>query len=437
MLGASQINAMKMMAEDLAAERDLLQALIDSLPDHIYAKDARGAYTVANAAHCDLLGAMSSEDVIGKRSQDLLPPGLGPKLEAEEREILTGARSVLTCESEIVDRAGRHRWVHSTRVPLRENGGEIRGLAGVDHDITERKRSDEQLQRAHAALTSREKELMAALADLTRSHDDLTRTQLQLIQAAKMETMGQLAASTAHEVRNPLAVIAAGLEYLTHLELPDGDSVKRVLSEMGDAVKRADSVVRGMLQFSLPKSIKLAETSLNAVIEQSVQLVKHELVRIHGTLAMDLADDLPLVSIDAGKMEQVFVNLFMNAIQAMPRGGTLAVRTSQSMHFTADCGCSAAVAGSMRPGRVVIAEVEDTGRGIPPDKLCRVFDPFFTLNGPKGNGLGLSVVRTIVELHGGMIRIRNRTEGGVNATLILAAEGANKHEQQENTNIDR
>jgi len=295
------------------------------------------------------------------------------------------------------------------------------GIVYVALDITERKRSEEQLRQANEELTRSQRVLLEVYEDLERSLAELKQTQLQLIEAVKMETVGRLAAGVAHEVKNPLATILMGIEYLTRHLPPDGNNRGLVLQDMRHAVKRADAVVRGLLDFSTSKSLELNVEDVHAVIEQALALVNIQLTKFHITVVKQLAAELPPVRVDRQKMEQVFVNLFLNAIQAMPDGGALTVRTaSQELaHSSPEAGSR--IGSPFHFGEtVVIVEIDDSGTGIPKDKLSKVFDPFFTTKPTgQGTGLGLTVTRNIIELHGGAIEVRNRAEGGVRATVTL------------------
>lgn len=147
------------------------------------------------------------------------------------------------------------------------------------------------------------------------------------------------------------------------------------------------------------------------MVEQSLLLVKHELDKSRITLVKKFADTLPPLMLDRFKTEQVLVNLFTNAIHAMPDGGMLTVKTGLRP-------LAGGAAGNHK--RAVVVEVDDTGTGIPKDKLEKIFDPFFTTKPTgKGTGLGLSVARQLIEMQRGRIEIRNRDEGGVRATLVF------------------
>jgi signal transduction histidine kinase len=188
---------------------------------------------------------------------------------------------------------------------------------------------------------------------------------------------------------------------------------------MADAVKRADGVIRGLLDFSAPKQLEVAPENLNAVIERSLTLVRGEIKGIE--VFCDLDQALPLLKLDATKIGQVFINLFTNAIHAMPTGGLLTVRTYARQLIGVGSNIADSRSESFRVGEtIVVAEIDDTGAGIPLEKLGKVFEPFFTTKPTgKGTGLGLSVVKTIVDLHGGTVEVCNKDSGGARVTLMF------------------
>jgi two-component system NtrC family sensor kinase len=292
-------------------------------------------------------------------------------------------------------------------------------------EIRERKRVEERLRTANQDLLDRENELLRTLAELERSHAQLKTTQFQLIEAEKLEAIGRLAAGVAHEVKNPLAIIRAGVDYLATGPARSDDATPSVVRRMGEAVARADCVVSEMLDLSAPHELELAVEDLNDLIDQACVLVKHELARRPIRLNTELSPDLPQLWLDRVKIKQVFINLLTNAIHAMPDGGTLTVRTRASTLAEAgiDHRKGARRSDELTPEqRVVVAEVEDTGVGIPEESLPHVFDPFFSTKDPaQGTGLGLTVTKQIVDLHGGVIEIRNRREGGV--SVLVAFKG--------------
>ena len=303
---------------------------------------------------------------------------------------------------------------------------ELRSIADRQGSLEE---TSEQLQRANAemkvlsqALEEANQGLEVRVRDRTfeleQVNAKLQETQYHLVQAAKMESIGRLAAGAAHEVKNPLAVLLMGVEYLTqNLSEEDGPTAT-VLTTMEEAVDRADSVIRGLLDFSTHRKLTLAKEPINAVIEKSLMLIKYEIEKCHIKVVASLAKDLPLVNMDCAKLEQVFVNLLMNAVQAMVSGGVLKISTCrQELSKEAATPLGAYFHEGMS---VVMAQIEDHGPGIPEHLLPKIFDPFFTTKATgQGTGLGLSVSRSILDLHGAAIAINNKPDGGVRVRVFF------------------
>ncbi len=255
---------------------------------------------------------------------------------------------------------------------------------------------------------------------LAASLAELQATQLQLIHRARLESVGRMAAGVAHEVKNPLAIIQLGLDFLRLGPTPNLAQVE-TLGEMEEAVQRADRVVRQLLDFSRAEELALEPTLLNALVDDSLLLVKHELQKKQIAVTTDFALAVPPLWLDPNKMKQVFINLFVNAAQAMEPGGALTVRSTLARLDGETHGIIAREVDTFRPGDEVVAvAVEDNGPGIPEEKLEQIFEPFFTTKpAGQGTGLGLPVSRKIVELHRGAIAAQNRPEGGLRFTLYL------------------
>jgi phosphoglycerate-specific signal transduction histidine kinase len=196
--------------------------------------------------------------------------------------------------------------------PVTGKDGTHLGRVWLFRDITEQKRADDRLKQAHA--------------ELLRAHEELKATQLQLIEAAKMESVGQLAAGVAHEVKNPLAVALLGVEYLSSTVATNDDQVATVLEDTKNALLLADNVVRELLDFSTPAKLDLKLQDLNTIVAHSLPLVRYEAQKRQVTTQMELGEGLPHLPLDRIKIEQTLLNLCMNAIEAMPSGGN-AVRS--------------------------------------------------------------------------------------------------------------
>jgi signal transduction histidine kinase len=221
-----------------------------------------------------------------------------------------------------------------------------------------------------------------------------------MLRADRLATIGELAAGAAHEIRNPLTSIKSSLQYLeTRCR---EESEKRLLGVALAETDRIDGILAALLSFSRPTELRKEPCDLVALLEESAALVEIQ-ARAKG---VDLRLSLPprplAVEADGSQLKQVFLNVFLNAVQAMGGGGTLAVEALR--------------AGGGRP----LVRVTDTGPGIPEEALEKVFDPFFTTK-KGGTGLGLSICYTIVKAHGGEIEVRSRPGEGTTVLVTLPA----------------
>ena len=404
------VTMLKEMEDALWRDRNLLRSVIDNVPDFIFVKDAEGHYTLNNLAHIRFLGGKTPADIYGKTVYDFFPPDAAERSHLDDRTVLENQLPIL----DRIESPMREQWLSTTKIPLFDARHNAVGLVAISRDITQQKKAKEQLEQANLDLSRSREELLKAL-------EGLRAVQLQLVEAEKMKLVGRLAAGIAHEVKNPLAIIGMGLEYL-HRQTYADPNIAMVLEEIGAAVQRADSVVRELLDFSAPKQMHLIPTDVNRLIHNALLLVRGELGARKMIVKEELASGLPQVRLDPMKIEQVLVNLFSNAAQAMEEGGWLTVRTFTRQ--VTGIGENISQSDAMLPGsRLVTIEVSDNGPGIPEAQLGKVFEPFFTTKPTgKGTGLGLTVTKTIVELHGGSIEIGNRPEGGTRVTVVLKAD---------------
>jgi len=233
--------------------------------------------------------------------------------------------------------------------------------------------------------------------------DDVTdRAELekQLVQADKLSSIGLLAAGVAHEVNTPLAVISSYAQMLAK-QVADDEQKTHMLEKIAKQTFRASEIVNGLLNFSRTSSTDFKEVDLNRVVQETLSLVEHQIKKSGVEIRITLEPTLAPVHANPGKLQQVFLNLFLNARDAMEAGGVLEVQTS------ADDG-----------GACV--DVMDTGHGIAPEHVHRIYDPFFTTKAArKGTGLGLSVTYGIVQEHGGTIEVFSRPGGGTRFRLEL------------------
>lgn len=284
--------------------------------------------------------------------------------------------------------------------PVRDARGTISHFIGVHQDITERKRIEE------------------ALRTKTEQIREMTQ---QLWQTAKLATTGELTASIAHELNNPLATVSLRVESLL-TQVPPDDPKRRALEVIEQEVERMGNLVTNLLQFSRRSQPQISTLDVREETERTLELIHYHLRNRRISVVREFAPDVPMVQADRQQLRQLFLNLFTNASDAMPQGGTLTLRVKaiSDVEFrisnlpTPDPGSPAAV----------VIEVEDTGVGIAPADLPKVMEPFFTTK-PEGmgTGLGLAICRRIVQEHGGTLELTSEPGRGTTVRITLPVAG--------------
>lgn len=279
----------------------------------------------------------------------------------------------------------------------------------------------------------REKKSVATIAveaerkramELGKAYRKLQKMQDMLVQAEKMNAVGQLASGVAHEVRNPLGIIIQGVNYLEN-KIPKEAGIDETLSIIKASVKRADKIINSLFDFSKAARLDLHPEDINSILDSSLTLVKTKFKFKNIDIVKETKQDLPKVSVDKTRIEQVFVNIFLNAIQSMPKGGKIIIRSFDKQLKGIKNGIGKRSGDYFRAGeRAVIVEIEDTGAGISEEDLNRAFDPFFTTKGPRaGAGLGLAVSRSIINMHRGLIDITSQISKGTKVIIALKILG--------------
>jgi signal transduction histidine kinase len=226
----------------------------------------------------------------------------------------------------------------------------------------------------------------------------------QLERADRLASIGEMAAGIAHEIKNPLAGISAAVTIIRD-DMPAGDPRNVILGEVLQQVQRLDKTVNDLLFFGKPSSPELSCIDINEVLDSTFKFASQHRSVANIEKRINLAPDLPTVYADGKQMQQVFFNLFLNAFQAMPEGGTLSITTGRTV----------------RQGReYVTIDVADTGPGIPPLILEKIFTPFFTTKA-QGTGLGLPICNKLVQMHNGFMRVTSDDAHGTVFTIELPA----------------
>jgi PAS domain S-box-containing protein len=389
-MGMSRVvTELKQAQDQLEREGRLLKTVIDYALAGIFVKDTQGRYLIVNQRHADYLGASTVEEVNGKTLHDYFDAPEATRISINDAKIMKTGKGIEYMVDHRISLNNRDLWLLTSKVPFYDKDGACIGLVGISQDITGQKEIELKLKSTIQTLKT---------------------TQLQLIEAEKLKTVGRLAAGVAHEVKNPLAVVTLGMDFLKQ-QLADSTDLVQVLNDMQTATTKANNVIFELLDYSSPHEISMVPKNLNELIEHVLSFMRHNFNEAQVELQLDLSPNLPLVSMDTQKMEQVFINLFLNAISVMPEGGQLIIRSFKQRMQQAGSNVSSKMTESFRIGdHLAVIEVKDTGGGLSPEALDKVFDPFYSSKSTgDGTGLGLSVTQSIVDIHHGLITLDNRT----------------------------
>ena len=236
-------------------------------------------------------------------------------------------------------------------------------------------------------------------AELRQHHEQ------QLQHADRLASIGQLASGIAHEIKNPLAGISAAIQILSK-ELSLSDIHQEIIDEIVEQLTRLNKSAKDLLSFARPPEPRFLEADLNEVIRAAEFLVTKQAEQQKVDIESSLDPNIPLAAIDPGQMQQVFLNIMLNAVQAMPDGGCLSIVTRLVPH------------GENQQGEDITASFADTGQGIPGTETNKIFGPFYTTK-HRGTGLGLSISRNIVERHGGRFDVESEVGKGTRMSIIL------------------
>jgi two-component system, LuxR family, sensor kinase FixL len=384
------------MNKDLAQAR--IHALFEAAVDCIIGINQLGLIQTVNPAAEKLFGYPSSE-LVGNNVKMLMPaPYQQEHDEYVARYLQTGVKRIIGIGREVVGlRKDGTVFPMDLSVAEAWSGGE-RIFVGIVRDITERKRSEEALRESKATLEK-------AYGDLQTRNDEIRSMTQQLWQAAKLAAVGELSASIAHELNNPLATITLRIESMLS-KTPPEDPRRRGLEIVDQETRRMAGLVANLLQFCRRGPDEISTVDLRKELGESVELIQHHLRKRQIRIDQELAPDTPAIYANRQKLRQVFLNLLTNASDAMSQGGTLTLRASRGPMINNE------------PG--VLLEFSDTGVGIQSADLEKVMEPFFTTKEEgKGTGLGLAICRRIIQEHNGSIRIVSEQGKGTTVRVLL------------------
>ncbi len=413
----SYITERKNAELQLARSQRFLEVLINALPNPILVKDSEHRFVLVNAAFCSVM-RRSREDLIGQTDADLQAPEIAQAWHAEDDQVLA-TDETLFFERKSVGQQGQNVWGIASKRAISAPDGK-RLVVALISDVT--------------ALKESELDLIGTNVELKQMNQVLLDAQNQLLQSEKMASIGHLAAGVAHEINNPIGFVYSNLGtldgYLRDLfslmgayekledepnladvahvrELKDSvdlaflrTDIPELMKESRDGITRVKNIVQNLKEFShQDQAEKWQWARLQDGLESTLTIVNNE-IKYKANLVREYAE-LPQIQCLASQINQVFMNLLVNAAHAIEESGTITLRTGQQ-------------------GEEVWVEIADSGSGIAPENLKRIFDPFFTTKPVgKGTGLGLSLSYAIVQKHHGRIEVRSELGKGTAFRVVL------------------
>jgi PAS domain S-box-containing protein len=361
------ITERKAAEEQLRAARQMLELVTNTIPHHVFWKDRESRFLGCNAVFARDAGLASAADIVGKTDDDLPWHAQADLYRADDKETMLTGIAKLTYEEPQTSSSGEQLWLETSKVPLRNPDGEVIGVLGLYRDISARKQLEEERERLHA----------------------------QLQQAQKMEALGQFTGGIAHDFNNILGCILGFAKLALHRHVPGGDSsVADYLEEVIAAGERARALILKMLAFSrsLPdrnKTPQLPGPLLAEAMKMLGSSIPSSIV-----VTQEVEEHLPAICVDPVELQQILLNLALNARDAMNGKGRLFIGLRRSRYRDALC----SITHKRIEGDFVELTVSDSGPGISPELLPRIFEPFFTDKGiGHGTGMGLAMVHGLVK----------------------------------------
>jgi PAS domain S-box-containing protein len=396
------ITERKQDEEALARERDLLQSLMNNIPDRIYFKDAESRFLRINRALATRLALNHPDEAIGKTDFDFYEEDQAREFYEDDQLVILNGTPILDKEQRVRNRDGTYRWSSITKVPIRDEQNRIVGLVGINRDITDRVRAEQELKSAHA----------------------------QVERVKRLEATSLFAGQIAHDLNNllvPLLVYPGMIKK----QLEESSQAYKDLSIMENTASQMADINQDLLALSRRGNVKQAILNVNDAVEEVMQSFVRTNVPAGVEAECVAAAELPNVRFGPPQLVRVLQNLCQNAVDAMGGEGRLTVGT-ENAYLDKSFGNYVRV----NRGEYVKITVSDTGPGIPEDVRDKIFDPFFTTKtnrSQRGSGLGLSVVYGIVRDHKGYIDLE--TEVGKGTTFSLYFPVCREQTEQERARV--
>jgi len=363
------------MEKKVLESEEKYHLLTEAVMDIIFSLDQKGKFTFISSAF-DRITGLNGEKYIGKHFTSVLASERIEEALERFKQRLSGEELPLF-ETEIIRKGGKTIPVEINTTSFDDKIVERKGFIGTIRDISKRKLSEEELK---------------------NTSNLLHQTQEELIQTKTLANLGVLAAGIAHEIRNPLANISALSQYSMRKFKLD-EQMRNNLEAIMRSSERANGIIKDLLDFAKPRELKIDKISIIDIISRVCKLTEAKRLNQQVILQFGYEKNLPKIEIDEKQIEQTLMNIVMNSIEAMPKGGCLTINVKQVDGF-------------------ILIAIQDTGKGIPKKNIDKIFNPFFT-NKKEGVGLGLSVAHRIIQSHKGKVDVKSTYNKGTTFTIAL------------------
>ncbi len=372
------------MSDTAPLSGEFLAAIIEHVAHPVFVKDREHRFVLVNRALCEMVGYPRSK-MLGKTDHDFFPAEEADFFRQKDLEMFSTEATVRIDEEPITTAAGEKRVLATTKVPYRNEAGEVTHVVGIISDITD-------IKRARDTLLNAKQELERRVAERTA---ELVAAQHDLMRADRLAVLGQLAGGLAHQLRNPLGAIQNAVTLIRGPGL--SETQQHALAIIVEEIRRADRTISDLLDYARVRPAEKRPVPVLQLIEDTL-----DLEQVPDGVRVSLQGDLgAAVSIDAGQVQSALANVVRNGLEAMEEGGELHVAVSDR-------------------GGVVQIAISDSGSGVPAEMRERLFEPLVTTK-PQGSGLGLSTARNLVENQGGRIYAAERPGWG--ATFVIELPG--------------
>lgn len=366
--------------EALRDEEEKHRKSVENAPAAIFRINCKDGVILRANREAEKVSGFSRDEMMGKPIWALHPPEEHERL--HQLSCATNSQGYVSCEDLHLIAKDGHIIPVSVYFGIIEHRGE-KTLQGIYMDVSDRKNLES-----------------------------------QLIQSEKMAAIGQLAAGIAHEIRNPLGIIMNALYDLSEILITDNPEVREDLQIAKDEIVRAQEIITNLLEFSRESGVEMEEVNINDLLRRTLRLM-HKYLQTHNVRVVSVFGKVGTCVANQNALRQVFLNLITNAVQAMPEGGELRLRTLRT------------------PEKNVIIEFSDTGVGIPTQHLNSVFNPFFTTKEPgKGTGLGLSIVHSVIKRYQGNITVQSKPHVGTTFRIELPCPCAKEKRRKEKHTVE-